>query len=116
MFLYLCSDADKISSSVQLVYSTRPGMGKSLYIKRLTEQYQLKQSNNYLCVPIHGPDVTANNIIKYLLKGLQGPEETQLQVIHFDLSHSVCQCSYMKCNKFSYFVATGDSAGRLTTV
>ena len=64
-------------------------MGKTLHINRLFEQFAEKQPTDYLCVPIHGPDVTADNVIKFLLNGLQGPEDTPLQVIHFDISHSV---------------------------
>ena len=82
--------ADSICSSVHLVYSTRPGMGKTLHIKRLVEQFAAEQPTDYLCVPIHGPDVTADNIIKLLLNGMKGSEITRLQIIHFDISPSVC--------------------------
>ena len=85
----MLSGADSICSSVHLVYSTRPGMGKTLHIKRLFEQFATTQPTDYLCVPIHGPDVTADNVIKFLLEGVQKPESTRLQVIHFDISHSV---------------------------
>ena len=40
--------ADSICSSVHLVYSTRPGMGKTLHIKRLVEQFGNDTLNRYV--------------------------------------------------------------------
>ena len=60
----------------------------------MTEQLAAEipeKAKNYVCVPIHGPDVSARTIMEYLLPSLQGPTDPHLQLIHFDISHSVCR-------------------------
>ena len=78
---------------VRLVVSTRPGMGKSLYIQRLADNVQsFHGDKNYsqaiFChIPIHGPTVAASTIIPML--PAQKPTEQFLQVLHLDIGHSV---------------------------
>lgn len=78
-----------------VVYSKRPGMGKSLYIQRLKELLKYKDPENkhtLARVPIHGPSVSPSAIMKFLVEDCsQAPLATYKQIIHLDLSHSVSQ-------------------------
>ena len=82
-----------ISLLFGVVYSKRPGMGKSLYIQRLAEK--LTENNvEYKCtiarIPIHGPSVSPSAIMRQLTEECsQDPSATHKQIIHLDVSHSV---------------------------
>ena len=64
-------------------------MGKSLYIARMADQLQKYKSDGkvIVTVPIHGPHVTPDTVIKCL-------EIHQVNsfctIIHFDIDPSVC--------------------------
>ncbi len=53
------------SSCVRVVSSTRSGMGKSLYIKRMAASLRQAISSDdiHVTIPIHGPVVTANTLM-----------------------------------------------------
>lgn len=81
---------DEFTSSVHLVYSTQPGMGKSLYVQRMAERLKEVHPVDYVCIPIHGPVVSVDQITEQLLSTMmQGTNNSHLQVLHFDISHSV---------------------------
>ena len=69
-------------------------MGKSLYVKRMTERLKkkfIKVSVTYpLCVtiPIHGPNVDCDEVMKCLLRHAN-PVEPLPQIFHFDVAPSV---------------------------
>ena len=72
-------------------------MGKSLYVKRLTDK--LKEKLNHsdvtypLCVtiPVHGPMVNFDDIMKSLQHGsnFTDPDYYPPQIFHFDIASSV---------------------------
>lgn len=68
-------------------------MGKSLYVKRMTERLKkkFKAPVTYpLCVtiPIHGPNVDFDKVMKSLLRHAN-PMEPFPQIFHFDVAPSV---------------------------
>jgi hypothetical protein len=88
-------DPDK--SYVRVITSTRPGMGKSLYVQRLVESLQTKpevHSDPLRVITLHGPDVDNDSIVR-VLRSLD--EELAMPVIfHIDVSERVstetCVC------------------------
>ncbi len=73
---------------VQIVSSTHSGMGKSFYIKRLTEQLGRSQQvcGSHITVPIHGPTVTAEKVMSYLN---EFKAESISSVLHLDVASNV---------------------------
>ena len=68
-------------------------MGKSLYVKRMTERLKktFKAPITYpLCVtiPIHGPNIDCDEVMKSLLCHAN-PVEPLPQIFHFDVAPSV---------------------------
>ena len=65
-------------------------MGKSLFIKRMTEQLKtLSDSNTSNCevvVPIHGPIVTSDVVITFLKDHYKN---CKCMIYHFDIAPSV---------------------------
>ena len=70
-------------------------MGKSLYVKRMTETLEKKFKTPVtfpLCVtiPIHGPNVVFDKVMKSLLCHAN-PMDPLPQIFHFDVAPSVRQ-------------------------
>ena len=63
-------------------------MGKSLYIKRLREALMTVncQGPHELMVPIHGPLVTADTVVKALR---EHTDNAQATIVHLDIAPSV---------------------------
>ena len=72
--------------SVRVVSSEKPGMGKSLHVKKLAEKLMDKES--YCIVPIHGPVVDFNTVMK-LLPFTPSYESLTPQIIHMDIDSEV---------------------------
>lgn len=62
--------------------STRAGMGKTLFITRMAEKLDAGDKS-HLIIPIHGPYVTVDSVMKYLLKH---QDNCSCVIIHFDIS------------------------------
>ena len=83
----------------RVVKSERAGMGKSLYVNRLTDKLEkmLNQSDKSitysLCVtiPVHGPTVDSNEIMKSLQHSSSdfAVGYFPAQIFHFDIASSV---------------------------
>ena len=87
-------------SAVRVIRSERAGMGKSLYVSRLTRKLKekLNQSNQpaeySLCVtiPVHGPTVNYDEIMKSLQQNSLNFTNLECfppQIFHFDIASSV---------------------------
>ena len=77
-------------SCVRIVTSERPGMGKSLFVKRMASKLSRHLNTNEPChiiIPIFGPNVSPDKIIQVLCN-----TETRLSnaIIHFDIAPKVC--------------------------
>ena len=90
--LYICFELFR--SCVRIVTSNRAGMGKSLYIKRLREALETQTSVQPLevVVPLHGPVVTADTVVKALEKHFGKHTAT---IFHIDIAPSVSEVAYM---------------------
>ena len=68
--------------------STRAGMGKTLFITRMAEKLQsvVVGDNVHITIPIHGPQVTTDSIMQYLVNGQNNSHQ---MILHFDISPSV---------------------------
>ena len=78
------------SSCVRVVTSLRSGMGKSLYIHRMVEQLQAKirgVGKACVTVPLHGPKVTPDVVVDYLVKNKR---ESACTIFHVDVAPAVC--------------------------
>lgn len=89
MLLILCYTR----CTVRVIRSERTGMGKSLYVKRLTRKLEkkLKLPMTYqLCVtiPIHGPNVDLDIVMKSLQQHAN-PVDPPPQIFHFDIAQTV---------------------------
>ena len=69
--------------------SEKPGMGKSLHVKKLAEK--LKHKDSYCIVPVHGPVVDFNTVMK-LLPYTSSYESLTPQIIHMDIDSEVRMC------------------------
>ena len=86
-----------------MIRSERAGMGKSLYVNRLTNKLEqmLNQSDvTYpLCVtiPVHGPTVNFDTVMKSLQHGssFDALEYSPPQIFHFDIASSVRIVQYV---------------------
>ena len=76
-------------SCVRVVTSSRAGMGKSLYIKRLKEKLETQTICRpvEVVVPIHGPVVTADTVVEALMKHIGDSRAT---IFHLDIAPNVC--------------------------
>eukprot|EP00731_Ephydatia_muelleri_P024235 Em0016g506a len=86
--LLACS-VDHESSCVRVVKSKRSGMGKSLYIRKMaTKLEQMNGSTlSRVTIPIHGPIVTPDTVLKFLQKCIGTPFNST--IVHFDVSPKV---------------------------
>ena len=73
--------------SVRVVSSEKPGMGKSLHVKKLAEK--LKHKESYCIVPVHGPIVDFNTVMKLLQPLTPSYESPTPQIIHIDIDSEV---------------------------
>ena len=76
-------------SKVRVVSSTRSGMGKSLYIQRLTETLQALLPSNAVArvtIPIHGPTITPDMMLDFFEKHMDTDVCT---IYHLDIAPSV---------------------------
>ena len=73
--------------SVRVVSSEKPGMGKSLHIKKLADK--LKHKESYCIVPVHGPVVDFNTVMKLLQPFTPSYESPSPQIIHMEIDPEV---------------------------
>jgi len=82
------------------VSAEKPGMGKSLHVKKLADK--LKHKESYCVVPIHGPIVDFNTVMKLLQPFTPFYEAPTSQIIHMDIDSEV-RLYYIICIfKFMY--------------
>ena len=77
--------------NVRVVLSTCSGMGKSLHIKRMKALLpdSVNGHSSYVCIPIHGPDVSVRRILEQMEDCMQNPTAPFPQIVHFDVAISV---------------------------
>ena len=75
-------------SCVRVVSSDRPGMGKSFYVQQLAQQITktMGRTSASCTIPIHGPDVTADTVMDFLIHHLQDP---LCSMYHIDIASNV---------------------------
>ena len=82
-----------LQSCVRVVMSTCSGMGKTLFVQRIAAKLSALTHHSstpvYVCIPINGPQVSSDQIVRYLMPHLQGPSAPLPQLLHFDISHMV---------------------------
>ena len=90
-----------IRSCVRVVTSKRAGMGKSLYIYRLTEDLMTKTSvgPHKVIIPIHGPKVTSDSVVNTLMNYC---DNTNATIFHLDISPNVRNTLHNYCCKHTY--------------
>ncbi len=103
-----------LETAVRVVTSNASGMGKSLHIRRhseiLRKEYMMNVENemnpdHYVCIPIHGPEISVENVIEQLQKCGQDPNNPYPQIIHFNIANSVNWFSLsMTMNSFFYLI------------
>ena len=66
-------------------------MGKSLRIERMKALLpdSVNGHNPYVCVPIHGPDVSVRHILEQMKHCMQNPTAPFPQIVHFNVAISV---------------------------
>lgn len=74
-----------IRSSVCLVTSTRAGMGKSLYIRKIAQRYS-EVTPVVFKIPLHGPIVSSDGLTKQLKETVT---EYSNAIIHLDIASAV---------------------------
>ena len=72
---------------MRVVASGRAGMGKSLYINRLLEEFKEEHASLCQIVPLHGPDVNSDIVAKALRSVEDTPDKPV--VYHLDISERV---------------------------
>ena len=81
-----------MSSIAHIVVSARSGMGKSLQVKRMAEIIERANDSgkpSYAYIPIHGPDISVQHILKQMEQCMQDPTDPHPQLIHFNIAQSV---------------------------
>ena len=80
-------------SCVRVVSSNRAGMGKTLFITRMSDKLEREIVNErdgtLLTIPVHGPEVTTDYVMDCLVKHQDAAHCT---ILHFDISPSVYIC------------------------
>ena len=88
---------------MRVVSSTRSGMGKSLYIQRLTETLQAMLPSNAavarVSIPIHGPVVIPDMMLDFFEKHM---DSDVCIIYHLDIAPSVRLTQCMYANKIIY--------------
>jgi len=87
MGVYVIVELLFCSSSVKVIKSDKPGMGKSLHIKKLSEKLNINQS--YRIVSIHGPVVNAGTVVQLLQSDAEKHQSSSFQIIHVDIDSEV---------------------------
>jgi len=77
------------------VASDVSGMGKSLYVKRLSQKLQAPKS--LVVVPIHGPVVNADTVMASLCHHIPDYSAPPAQIIHLDIAPSVSRKDVCAC-------------------
>ena len=67
--------------------SEKPGMGKSLHVKKSAEK--LRRKGSYCIVPVHGPVVDFNTVMKLFQPFTPSYESPAPQIIHMDIDSEV---------------------------
>ncbi|XP_078574614.1 E3 ubiquitin-protein ligase rnf213-alpha-like [Branchiostoma floridae x Branchiostoma japonicum] len=85
------SSLDYQRSSVRVISSDRPGLGKSLYVQRLAQKLRAKRRSTrsttcYLKVPFHEAVIDVNTALSALTEQQQNPEKPTPTIIHLDVS------------------------------
>ena len=75
-------------SCVRIVSSNRSGMGKSLYILRLSEKLKKQR---YVTIPLHGPVVTPDTVLELFKDHMMNPT---CCIYHIDIGPNVCLLLY----------------------
>ncbi|XP_035676169.1 LOW QUALITY PROTEIN: E3 ubiquitin-protein ligase rnf213-alpha-like [Branchiostoma floridae] len=88
------STLDYQRSSVRVISSDRPGLGKSLYVQRLAQKLHVKRqptrrTSCYLKVPFHEAVIDVDSVLSALNKQEQNPEKPTPSIIHLDVSPMV---------------------------
>ena len=89
VFFYIMLDFSFSNRScVRVVSSTRSGMGKSLYVKRMADQLRAHKAVGTVCVtiPLHGPTVSPDIVMEFLKEHLM---DLHCTIFHFDIAPSV---------------------------
>jgi len=73
---------------MRVVFSKRPGMGKSLCIKKL--KGDSVNDISHCIVPIHGPKVDFDTVVKLLDQYTPEYQSSSDQIIHIDIDCEVC--------------------------
>lgn len=85
--------SDSLKHSVQVAFSVSSGMGKSLRVQRfaqvLQNEFSLSDRDQYVCIPIHGPEVCVSTLLEQLKPCNQDPNNPYPQLIHFNVATSV---------------------------
>ena len=55
----------------------------------LQKQHSSEDKKSYVCIPIHGPSVSLQNLLFLMEPCKQDPTEPFPQIIHFNVSKSV---------------------------
>ena len=76
-------------SYVRLISSDRPGMGKSFYVQQLAQQITktLGRTSASCTIPIHGPEVTADTVMDFLIHHLV--QDPLCSMYHLDIASNV---------------------------
>ena len=77
---------------MKVVTSEKPGMGKSLHIKKLAKE--LKPDELYCVVPIHGPKVDVDTIVELLKPYTPSYQSPVFQIMHIDIDSEVSSMIY----------------------
>lgn len=99
-------------SCVRVVTSKRGGMGKSLYIKRRKEKLMqlTSQGGNEVIVPLHGPLVTADNVVEALKECIG---KNGAIIFHLDIASNVGKKLELKVHLMINFNIGHRYCGRL---
>ena len=92
---HTCTHTHTHSSCVRVVASHRSGMGKSLYIRRMTSKLESQSqvgSVARIIIPIHGPVVSPDTVLDFLS---QHTANSQCTIFHFDIAPGVS--ASLKC-------------------
>ncbi|ELU02735.1 hypothetical protein CAPTEDRAFT_201549 [Capitella teleta] len=82
--------ADKEKSRVRLIKSLQAGVGKGTCVMRIQEiaqhQFALVQT---VTIPLHDKSINIDALVALLLEKLKHPNQSEPQIFHIDLSHTV---------------------------
>lgn len=75
-------------SCVRVVSSECPGMGKSFFVQQVAQKITktMGRTSSSCTIPIHGPEVTPDTLMDFLIQHLQDP---YCSMYHLDIASSV---------------------------